>query len=94
MVQPKPPAAVKPPVKAPLKSKRERWLELAPKRTQNVLTSIRRLQNCSNSASYEWTDDEIGAIIDAISGTMESLAESFSPKVGKGASFSFLGSES
>lgn len=89
----KPPekAAEKPAEKSPPKTKRERWLELAPKRVENVLTALRRFGNCSNSSYYEWTEEEITHCLRTISFQMEAVIDEFTQKTGKGQPFSFPG---
>lgn len=47
-------------------SKHEAFLRLAQKRTQAVLERIRILSNCSNPYAYEYTEEEVRKIFDAI----------------------------
>lgn len=46
--------------------KRERFLRLAPYRTNQVLRKIKTLGNCSNRSAYEYKRDEINKIFSAI----------------------------
>lgn len=48
------------------KSKRERFLEMAEKRTQAVLEKLRVLGNCSNRQAYEYTAEDIQKVFSAI----------------------------
>ena len=47
-------------------TKRDRFLRIAERRTQQVLEKIRVLGNCSNRSIYEFTDDEVERIFQAI----------------------------
>lgn len=47
-------------------SKNQRFIRVAEKRVQNVLDSIRRLSQCSNRRMYEWEDDQLKRIWEAI----------------------------
>lgn len=48
------------------KSRRERFLRVAQRRTREILHKIHLLGNCSNRSAYEFTDEEVGKIFDAI----------------------------
>ena len=48
------------------KSKRERFLEMAEKRTNAVLDKLRVLGNCGNRASYEYSNEDVRQIFEAI----------------------------
>lgn len=47
-------------------SSRDRFLEIAEKRTNSVLEKIRILGNCSNRQLYSYTSDEINKIFRSI----------------------------
>lgn len=61
--------------KAPLKSKRERFLSLAPKRTEGAIKALRVLGNCFNPAGYEWTEEESAQVMGAVIDALESLRD-------------------
>ncbi len=47
-------------------AKEKRFKRIAEKRVQRVLDSIRSLSSCSNKRMYEWNDDQLKKIWDAI----------------------------
>jgi hypothetical protein len=47
-------------------TKAERFKRLATKRTQNVLYALRVLGNCANRGVYEYTNDDVKKIFNAI----------------------------
>ena len=48
------------------RTKRERFLEIAERRTQAVLEKLRVLGNCSNRQAYEYTEADLEKIFGAI----------------------------
>jgi hypothetical protein len=48
------------------KSPRERFLELAPKRTQAVIDKLRLLGNCGNRSTYRYEQEEVRQMFVAI----------------------------
>jgi hypothetical protein len=48
------------------KSKRERFLRVAQRRTLKALRSVRLLAKCSNRSSYEYTQKEVEKIFGAL----------------------------
>jgi hypothetical protein len=48
------------------KTRRERFLEIAQRRTKQVMRDLRLLGNCGNKSAYEYTDDEVEKIFAAI----------------------------
>lgn len=44
----------------------ERFKKIAVKRVNNILEDFRLLGNCSNKGNYEYTDDEVRKIFEAI----------------------------
>ena len=53
-------------VETPRKSKRERFLSVAEKRTVKVLRALRLLGNCGNRAAYQYTEAEVQKVFSAI----------------------------
>ena len=47
-------------------TKREAFLRLAQRRTESVLNRIRILSNCANPYAYEYEDDDVRKIFEAI----------------------------
>jgi hypothetical protein len=47
-------------------NKSDRFKRLATKRTVNVLRALRVLGNCANRAVYEYTDDDVRKVFNAI----------------------------
>ena len=50
----------------PRKTRRERFLEVAQRRTKALLRDLRLLGNCGNRSAYEYTDAEVEKIFSAI----------------------------
>lgn len=48
------------------KTARERFLEVAQRRTELVLEQLRLLSNCSDRATYRYEDDEVREMFEAI----------------------------
>jgi hypothetical protein len=60
------------------KSKRERFLEVAPRRTSKVLRDLRVLGNCGNRSAYEYSALEVEKIFPAIQREMDLARSRFS----------------
>ena len=58
-------------------TKKQRFIRVAEKRVQNVLDSIRRLSQCSNRRMYEWEDEQLKKIWDAIGTEIENCKEKY-----------------
>ena len=63
--------------------KRQRFIRVAEKRIQNVLDSIRRLSQCSNPRMYEWTDEQLTKIWDAVDAEIRNCKESYKTNQGE-----------
>ena len=48
------------------KSRRDRFLEIAQRRTRQILRDLRLLGNCGNTGAYEYNEAEIQKIFAAI----------------------------
>ena len=66
----------------PRKSKRERFLIVAEKRTIRILKIIRLLGNCGNRAAYEYSNDDVEKIFGAIQSELDRAQERFSTRPG------------
>ena len=58
-------------------NKQQRFTRVVEKRVQNVLDSIRRLSQCSNRRMYEWNDEQLMKIWNAIDKELENCKESY-----------------
>lgn len=67
--------------------KRERFLRLAPRRVTAVLKKLQVLSNCANRLTYEYTEDDIRQIFDAIDKAVAIAKSKFEQK--RPADFSF-----
>jgi hypothetical protein len=47
-------------------TKQDRFLRVAERRTNNVLYRLRVLSNCANRHTYEYSDEDVRKIFDAI----------------------------
>lgn len=61
-------------------SKRERFLYLAEKRTNSIISQLRILSHCSNKALYEYSDAEIEKIFEAIENSISDARSKFRSK--------------
>jgi hypothetical protein len=66
---------------SPKETKRERFLRVAERRTNNVLYRIRVLSNCANTYSYEFNPDDIRKIFGAIEQELAKARARFEPSV-------------
>jgi len=58
-------------------SKAQRFSRVAEKRVENVLDSLRKLSQCSNNRMYEWNDDQLTKIWDAINLELQCCKDSY-----------------
>ena len=56
-----------------VKTKRERFVEIAGKRTNRIIDDLHLLGNCSNKNNYEYSDEDVRRMFAAIE---EALRES------------------
>lgn len=47
-------------------SKKERFIKIAENRTNTIINTLRLLGNCSNKNNYEYTDEQVKQIFNAI----------------------------
>lgn len=64
--------------KGPRKSKRERFLAVAQRRTIRVLEAVNRLGKCGNTAAYEYTKSDVEKIFGAIQVELDRARARFS----------------
>jgi hypothetical protein len=78
--------AMKTGLKAPRKAKtrRERFLEYAEKRTHQVLKKLQVLGHCSNSQLYEYTQSDVQKIFKAIAERMRDIEAKFTEQAVEG----------
>lgn len=60
--------------------KRANFVRVAPKRVQRVLTALRRLRQTANPAGYEFSDEQAGKIIEAITRAVDECFSAFERK--------------
>jgi hypothetical protein len=63
-----------------LETKSERFKRLATRRTQKILSFLRNLGNCSNRSVYEYTDEQVDVVFNAISEAVKSAKSKFEEK--------------
>ena len=61
----------------PVKTKRQRFLDVGVKRTQNAIDSIELVGNCARPLSYEYTPEEATSILDALREAVSKVADRF-----------------
>lgn len=66
------------------KTKRERFLRLAPQRTNAVLGKLKVLSNCANRSAYEYSEEEVAKIFNEIEKRVkETKSKFYFPKTDK-----------
>ncbi len=58
-------------------SKRDRFVRLAEARTNKILEMMRLLGNCSSKANYEYTDEDIKKIFNALERELKNTKNRF-----------------
>ena len=48
------------------KSRRDRFIRVAERRTRNILVGLVRLANCGNRAAYDYSEEDVKKIFSAI----------------------------
>jgi len=67
-----------------MESKRDRFKRIAENRTNKIINMIDLLGNCSNKNNYEYTDDDIKNIFNAIESSLKMSKMKFIEKQEKG----------
>lgn len=62
-------------------NRKDRFIRVASKRTDEIIDKLRILGNCSNKSSYDYTDDQVNKIFSTI--TKEMLEAKAKFKKGK-----------
>ena len=71
------------------KVKRERFVKIATNRTNTILTSLRLLGNCANRSNYEYTDEDVRQMFEAIDEAVKSAKQKFTAEEQKKEPFRF-----
>lgn len=58
-------------------TKRERFVRLAEARTNKIIDMMKLLGNCSSTANYEYTDEDVKQIFNAIEKELKSTKAKF-----------------
>jgi hypothetical protein len=61
-------------------TKADRFKRIASRRTQNVLEAFRKLGNCSNRGTYQYDNDDVRMIFQAIDGELKKIRVLFDTK--------------
>ena len=67
-----------------MESKRERFKRIAENRTNKIINMIDLLGNCANKNNYEYTDEDIKSIFNAIESALKISKIKFVEKQEKG----------
>lgn len=59
------------------KTKRERFVTVAGRRTRRVLRELRLLSNCGNRSAYEYDESDVAKIVSAIERELDVLRSRF-----------------
>lgn len=57
--------------------RRERFLKIASNRTNKVLEDLRMLENCGNTNNYEYTEEEVEKMFNAIQEALNNARTKF-----------------
>lgn len=66
-----------------MKTRRERFEEVAAKRVQRILDYLDLLANCSNKKNYEYSDEDVRKMLKAIKEKIRFVESSFYQEVNK-----------
>jgi hypothetical protein len=72
------------------KTKRGRFLEIAPKRTEKAAQAMRNLARCGLRTSYEYTEDEVAQILDYLAREYADVKRAFEGVKVKADGFEFF----
>jgi len=63
---------------SPTETKRERFVRIASRRTNQVLVELRKLGNCSNTRMYEYTESDARKIFRTLKKELDRVEKLFS----------------
>lgn len=66
-----------------MENKKENFKRIAENRTNRIVDAIASLKNLTNTSYYEYTDEEIESILDAIQAELDRTREAFARQKGK-----------
>jgi len=64
-------------------AKREKFVELAQKRTVNAIKAIRVIGKLGNKSAYEYTDADVRKIVKALSAEVDAMRARMTSKTGR-----------
>ena len=67
-----------------MESKREKFVRLAEARTNKIIDMVQLLGNCSNSSTYEYTQQDVDQIFSAIEAEVREAKKKFAKFVNGG----------
>ena len=68
-------------------SKRERFIRIAENRTNKIIDMLRLLGNCSNTANYDYTKEDVRKIFTTIEDELKSAKSKFETATPNSAKF-------
>lgn len=63
--------------------KKDRFVRIAERRTNNILEQLRLLGNCSNKNNYSYTEEDVKKIFSVIETELKEVKMKFNSKVNK-----------
>lgn len=66
-----------------LDDKKERFVRIAERRTNNILEQLRLLGNCSNKNNYSYTEEDVKKIFSVIETEIKEVKMKFNSKANK-----------
>ena len=70
-----------------MNGKRERFLRVAERRTNNILSDLRLLGNCSNRQNYEFSPEDVKRIFQALDAEVRRIKGLFESALGNARQF-------
>lgn len=69
-------------------SKHEKFVRVAESRTNKIINMIRLLGNCSNTATYEYTDEDVKKIFSTLESELKACKNKYQDNNNKESKFS------
>lgn len=76
-----------------MENRRERFVRVAENRTNKIIDMINLLGNCANKSNYEYTEEDIKTIFDAIEKEVKNTKSKFMQTRNKSKKFKLGGNE-
>lgn len=68
-------------------SKHDKFIRVAEARTNKIIDMVRLLSNCSNTATYEYTDEDVKKIFSALESELKACKNKYQDSTIKSSTF-------